>query len=95
MKYILSAIKFITILGLGVNLLVGCGYGSYEPAARESTKRSNISSDGNYWIDPNSGAATDLRTVEEDSKKQSCWLVAQSLPADDRLKYLRECGALD
>ena len=92
MKYIFSTIKFITILGLSTIILLGCVRKQPEPVARESTKKSNISSDGNYWIDPNSGAATDLRKIEKDNKKKKCWLVAQSLPAEDRYKYLKECG---
>ena len=91
MKYIFSAIKFITILGLSTIILLGCVREQPKPVARESTKRSHISSDGNYWIDPISGAAIDLREVKKDSKKKSCYLQANSLPAQDRQKYLKEC----
>ena len=91
MKYIFSTIKFITILGLTTIILLGCVREQPKPVARESTKRSHISSDGNYWIDPISGAAIDLREVERDGKKKSCYLQANSLPAQDRQKYLKEC----
>ena len=84
-------IKFITILGLSTIILLGCVRKQPEPVARESTKRSNISSDGNYWIDPISGAAIDLREVKNDSKKKSCYLQANTLPAQDRQKYLNQC----
>ena len=91
MKDLFSMIKFITILGLGAILLLGCVREQPKPVARESTKRSHISSDGNYWIDPISGAAIDLREVKKDGKKKSCYLQANSLPAQDRQKYLKEC----
>ena len=86
MKDIFSMIKFITILGLGAILLLGCVRERPKPVARE-TQPSN----SNYWIDPISGAAIDLREVKKDSKKKSCYLQANSLPAQDRQKYLKEC----
>ena len=86
MKYIFSAIKFITILGLSTIILLGCVREQPKPVARKTQP-----SDSNYWIDPISGAAIDLREVKKDSKKKSCYLQANSLPAQDRQKYLKEC----
>ena len=90
MKDIFSAIKYITILGLSTIILLGCVRERPKPVARKTQP-----SDSNYWIDPISGAAIDLREVKKDSKKKSCYLQANSLPAQDRYKYLKECGALD
>ena len=86
MKYIFSTIKFITILGLSTIILLGCVREQPKPVARKTQP-----SDSNYWIDPISGAAIDLREVKKDSKKKSCYLQANSLPAQDRQKYLKEC----
>ena len=90
MKYIFSAINFITILGLNTIILLGCVREQPKPVARKTQP-----SDSNYWIDPISGAATDMREVKKDGKKKACYLQANSLPAQDRYKYLKECGALD
>ena len=34
-------------------------------------------------------------TLNKAFKKKECMNVAKILPADDRLKYLRECGVID
>ena len=36
-----------------------------------------------------------MKEVNKDIKKNECKKVAEMLPANDRLKYLRECGYFD
>ena len=94
MKDIISTIKFITILGLTTIILLGCVRKQPEPVAKENKY---ITSDGKY-IGPG-GYAIDLKEqdkqLESEGKYLQCMQVAKLLPADDRLKYLRECGAID
>ena len=63
MKYIISTIKFITILGLGAILLLGCVREQPKPVVKETQP-----SDPNYYIGPG-GYAIDLREVENDDKR--------------------------
>ena len=85
MKYIISTIKFFTILGLTTIILLGCMRKQPEPVAKKTEP-----SDPNYYIGPG-GLAIDLREVKKDGKKKSYYLQANSLPAQDRQKYLKEC----
>ena len=83
MKIIYSTIQLITILGLGVILLLGCVRSQYDPKPKVTKKseQKGITIDGN--------------ALNKAFKKKECMNVAKVLPADDRLKYLRECGYFD
>ena len=93
MKYIISTIKFFTILGLTTIILLGCMRKQPEPVAKKTEP-----SDPNYYIGPG-GLAIDLREQEKmlnrEGKQRECMEVAKLLPADDRLEYLRSCGVID
>ena len=66
MKYIFSAIKFITILGLSTIILLGCVREQPKPVVKETQP-----SDPNYYIGPG-GLAIDLREQEKDFKREAC-----------------------
>ena len=93
MKYIISTIKFFTILGLTTIILLGCVREQPKPVVKETQP-----SDPNYYIGPG-GLAIDLREQEKmlnrEGKQRECMEVAKLLPAGDRLEYLRSCGVID
>ena len=47
------------------------------------------------WVNPNTGQRLNLSEMDRKWDKKECMKVAKLLPADDRLEYLRGCGALD
>ena len=47
------------------------------------------------WVDPFTGFKVNNSELDRRIKKNECIKVAKLLPADDRLEYLRGCGALD
>ena len=87
MKYIISTIKFITILGLGAILLLGCVRKQPEPVARKTQP-----SDGKY-IGPG-GYAYDLREVENDDKRYACMEQLQYYSGDAKIKKLEQCNEI-
>ena len=48
-----------------------------------------------YFVDPFTGWRMNLSKDDRRRKREECMKVAKLLPADDRLEYLRSCGALD
>ncbi len=58
-------------------------------------KRQKIKKPDKYWVNPKTGYRLNLSEMDRRMKKEECMEVAKLLPADDRLKYLRECVALD
>ena len=68
MKYIISTIKFFTILGLTTIILLGCVRKQPEPVpVAEKTEPS----DPNIYIG-SGGMAIDLREQEKDFKREAC-----------------------
>jgi len=88
MKYIISTIKFITILGLGAILLLGCVRKQPEPVARKTQP-----SDGKY-IGPG-GYAIDLNNLkerDEQFKREACWsTVVEIYTGEERIKQMEKC----
>ena len=94
MKIIYSTIQLITILGLGVILLLGCVRSQYEPKPPNKEEKS-VEEDSKYVKYEGKGLKINMKEVNKDIKKNECKKVAEMLPANDRLKYLRECGYFD
>ena len=88
MKYIISTIKFITILGLGAILLLGCVREQPKPVVKETQP-----SDPNYYIGPG-GMAIDLREQEKNLEKEGCWRMLQYLSGDAKIKKMEKCNAM-
>ena len=88
MKYIISTIKFFTILGLGVILLLGCVREQPKPVVKETQP-----SDPNYYIGPG-GYAIDLREVENDDKRYACMEQLQYYSGDAKIKKLEQCNEI-
>ena len=87
MKYIISTIKFITILGLGAILLLGCVRKQPEPVARENKR---ITSDGKYI--GAGGYAIDLKERDEMYKREACWsTVVEIYTGEERIKQMEKC----
>ena len=89
MKYIISTIKFFTILGLGVILLLGCVREQPKPVVKETQP-----SDPNYYIGPG-GLAIDLNNLkerDEQFKRESCWsTVVEIYTGEERIKQMEKC----
>ena len=88
MKYIISTIKFFTILGLTTIILLGCVREQPKPVVKETQP-----SDPNYYIGPG-GYAIDLKEVENDSKRGACFMQLQHYSGDAKIKKLEECNAM-
>ena len=88
MKDIFSMIKFITILGLGAILLLGCVRKQPEPVAKKTQP-----SDGKY-IGPG-GYAIDLNNLkerDEQFKREACWsTVVEIYTGEERIKQMEKC----
>ena len=93
MKIIYSTIQLITILGFGVILLLGCVRSQYDPKPPKEEK--SVEEDSKYVKYEGKGLKINMKEVNKDIKKNECKKVAEMLPANDRLKYLRECGYFD
>ena len=93
MKIIYSTIQLITILGFGVILLLGCVRSQYDPKPPKEEK--SVEEDSKYVKYEGKGLIINMKEVNKDIKKNECKKVAEMLPANDRLKYLRECGYFD
>ena len=85
---ILSALKFITILGLGAILLLGCVRKQPEPVARKTQP-----SDGKYI--GSGGYAIDLNNLkerDEQFKREACWsTVVEIYTGEERIKQMEKC----
>ena len=88
MKYIISTIKFITILGLTTIILLGCMRKQPEPVAKKTEP-----SDPNYYIGPG-GYAIDLREQEKQLEREGCWSMLQHLSGDAKIKQMEKCNAM-
>ncbi len=93
MRIIYSTIQLITILGFGVILLLGCVRSQYDPKPPKEEK--SVEEDSKYVKYEGKGLIINMEEVNKDIKKNECKKVAEMLPANDRLKYLRECGYFD
>ena len=89
MKYIISTIKFITILGLGAILLLGCVRKQPEPVAR---KNKHVTSDGKYI--GSGGYAIDLKEQENSRKRIVCMSQLQFYSGDAKIKQLEKCNEI-
>ena len=89
MKYIISTIKFITILGLGAILLLGCVREQPEPVAR---KNKHVTSDGKYI--GSGGYAIDLKEQKKQLEREGCWSMLQHLSGDAKIKQMEKCNAM-
>ena len=88
MKYIISTIKFFTILGLTTIILLGCMRKQPEPVAKKTEP-----SDPNYYIGPG-GLAIDLREQEKQLEREGCWSMLQHLSGDAKIKQMEKCNAM-
>ena len=88
MKYIISTIKFFTILGLTTIILLGCMRKQPEPVAKKTEP-----SDPNYYIG-SGGYAIYLREVENDSKRYACMEQLQYYSGDAKIKKLEQCNEI-
>ena len=86
---ILSALKFITILGLSTIILLGCVRKQPEPVAR---KNKHVTSDGKYI--GSGGYAIDLREMEIDDKRYACMEQLQYYSGDAKIKKLEQCNEI-
>ena len=93
LKIIYKTIQLITILGFGVILLLGCVRSQYDPKPPKEEK--SVEEDSKYVKYEGKGLIINMKEVNKDIKKNECKKVAELLPANDRLKYLRECGYFD
>ena len=93
MKIIYSTIQLITILAFGVIFLLGCVRSQYDPKPPKEEK--SVEEDSKYVKYEGKGLIINMQEVNKDIKKNECKKVAEMLPANDRLKYLRECGYFD
>ena len=93
LKIIYKTIQLITILGFGVILLLGCVRSQYDPKPPKEEK--SVEEDSKYVKYEGKGLIINMKEVNKDIKKNECKKVAEMLPANDRLKYLRECGYFD
>ena len=93
LKIIYKTIQLITILGFGVILLLGCVRSQYDPKPPKEEK--SVEEDSKYVKYEGKGLKINMKEVNKDIKKNECKKVAEMLPANDRLKYLRECGYFD
>ena len=93
MKIIYSTIQLITILGFGVILLLGCVRSQYDPKPPKEEK--SVEEDSKYVKYEGKGLKIDGNALNKSFKKKECMNVAKMLPANDRLKYLTECGYFD
>ena len=88
MKYIISTIKFFTILSLSTIILLGCVRKQPEPVARKTQP-----SDGKY-IGPG-GLAIDLNNLkerDEQFKREACWsTVVEIYTGEERIKQMEKC----
>ena len=89
---ILSALKFITILGLGAIILLGCVRERPKPVVKETQP-----SDPNYYIGPG-GYAIDLREREKQFKREAQFSVCidqlQYYSGDAKIKQLEKCNEI-
>ena len=88
MKYIISTIKFITILGLTTIILLGCVREQPKPVVKETQP-----SDPNIYIG-SGGMAIDLRKVDSDAERGACFMQLQHYSGDAKIKKLEECNAM-
>ena len=89
MKYIISTIKFITILGLGAILLLGCVREQPKPVVKKTEP-----SDPNYYIGPG-GMAIDLREVDNRHEREACFSLLQHLSGDDaKIRHMEKCDKI-
>ena len=88
MKYIISTIKFFTILGLTTIILLGCVREQPKPVVKETQP-----SDPNYYIGPG-GMAIDLRDVDKNLEKEGCWRLLQYYSGDAKIKQLEKCNEI-
>ena len=93
MKIIYSTIQLITILGFGVILLLGCVTNQYDTKPPKEEK--SVEEDSEYVKYEGKGLKLNKNALDKAFKKNECKKVAEMLPANDRLKYLRECGYFD
>ena len=57
--------------------------------------KQSVKEDSKYVKYEGKGLIINMKEVNKDIKKNECKKVAEMLPANDRLKYLRECGYFD
>ncbi len=88
MKYIISTIKFFTILGLTTIILLGCVRKQPKPVVKETQP-----SDPNIYIGPG-GLAIDLREQEKQFEREACWSMLQHLSRDAKIKQMEKCNAM-
>ena len=89
MKYIISTIKFFTILGLTTIILLGCVREQPKPVVKETQP-----SDPNYYIGPG-GMAIDLREVDNRNKRAGCFSLLQHLSGDDaKIRHKEKCNKI-
>ena len=88
MKYIISTIKFFTILGLTTIILLGCMRKQPEPVAKKTEP-----SDPNYYIGPG-GWAIDLRDVDKNLEQEGCTEQLQYYSGDAKIKKLEQCNEI-
>ena len=89
MKDLFSMIKFITILGLGAILLLGCVREQPKPVVKETQP-----SDPNYYIGPG-GYAIDLREVDNRAERAACFSLLQHLSGDDaKIRHMEKCNKI-
>ena len=92
MKYIISTIKFITILGLTTIILLGCMRKQPKPVVKKTEP-----SDPNYYIGPG-GYAIDLNNLkerDEQFKREACWsTVVEIYTGEERIKQMEKCNAM-
>ena len=89
MKYIISTIKFFTILGLTTIILLGCMRKQPEPVAKKTEP-----SDPNYYIGPG-GMAIDLREVDNRHEREACFSLLQHLSGDDaKIRHIEKCSKI-
>ena len=88
MKYIISTIKFFTILGLTTIILLGCVREQPKPVVKETQP-----SDPNYYIGPG-GWAIDLRDVDKNLEQEGCMEQLQYYSGDAKIKKLEQCNEI-
>jgi len=58
-------------------------------------KKKSVKEESKYVKYEGKGLIINMKEVNKDIKKNECKKVADMLPANDRHKYLRECGYFD
>ena len=81
------------MLGLGIILLLGCVRSQYDPKPPKEEK--SVEEDSKYVKYEGKGLIINKNALNKAFKKKECMNVAKILPANDRHKYLQECGYFD